>query len=71
MHHESIFLDPIHPHDLLNLNVVFCCEDCSHFDPENLKCTIGYNAKNHMKERQLKTYELTGRMAICRFLEID
>ena len=71
MHQESIFLDPIHPHDLLHLGVVFACEDCSHFDPENRRCTIGYNAKNHMREKQLRTYEITGRMAICRFLEID
>jgi hypothetical protein len=71
MHHESIFLDPIHPSDFLRLNIAFSCEHCSHFDDENRRCTIGYNARNHMREKQLKTYELTGRMALCRALEID
>ncbi|HEX4923747.1 MAG TPA: hypothetical protein VFV50_06660, partial [Bdellovibrionales bacterium] len=68
---ESIFLDPVHPYDFLYRNVPFCCEQCSHFDPENKRCTIGYNAKNHLREKQLKAYELTGRMALCRTLEID
>jgi hypothetical protein len=71
MHFESILLDPIHPYDFLNRDIAYSCEQCSHFDPENIKCTIGFNSKNHLKEKQLKTYELTGRMALCRFLEID
>jgi len=68
---QSIFLDPVNPHDFLHLNMVFCCEQCTHYDEAQKRCTIGHNSANHNKATQLKTYELSGRMAICRNMEID
>lgn len=68
---QSIFLDAVHPSDFLHKNITYCCEQCSHFDPVKETCTIGYNASLHRREKQLKTYEFGGRMALCRFMEID
>lgn len=68
---RSIILDPIHPRDFRELDIIFYCEQCSHFAPENGTCTIGYEASKHNKEAQLKNYELYGRVAFCRFSEID
>ena len=63
--------DPVSPRDFNQLNIIFACEQCSHFDGENISCTIGYNAKNHLKETNLKSFHQTGRMAFCRYQEID
>ncbi len=68
---QGIFLDVVNPTDFLNLNIIYCCEQCSHFDPESERCTIGYNAANHRREQNLKNFESSGRMAFCRMLEID
>ncbi|MBX7232570.1 MAG: hypothetical protein K1X29_10840 [Bdellovibrionales bacterium] len=68
---RSLILDPIHPTDYLHLNVTFACEQCSHFAPEEKTCTIGYQAHHHLMNNQVKLYERTGRVAFCRFLEID
>lgn len=67
----SIRFDPIHPSDYLKYDIRSACEDCSHFDFENNRCTLGYDSKWHRKDFQKSSYELTGRMALCRFLEID
>lgn len=68
---RSLILDKIHPTDFLHLNMIYNCEQCSHFDDVSKECTIGYLAKNHMKSEQDRLYERTGRIALCRFLEID
>ena len=64
-------MDPIHPRDFRELTITTSCEQCCHFDPDSETCTIGYVADQHRHERQMKLYELTGRVAYCRFLEID
>lgn len=68
---RSLILDPIHPRDFRELNFTYSCEQCSHFDPATEQCTIGYEASKHRQADQLRLYELTGRMAFCRFMEID
>lgn len=68
---RTLILDPIHPRDYRELTITHYCEQCSHFDPSNQECTIGYDAKNHLKKRQEQNYELYGKVAFCRFLEID
>lgn len=68
---KSLILDPIHPSDWQNLTITYCCEQCVHFDPESESCTIGYVANHHREARQQRLYELTGRVAFCRFNEID
>ncbi len=68
---RSLILDRVHPQNFMNMPFTYACEQCSHFDDLTLTCTIGYDASKHRKAAQLKCYELTGRMAFCRFMEID
>lgn len=64
-------MDCIHPTDWRELTIITSCEQCSHFAPGDKSCTLGYVAANHMHEKQLKNYELYGKVAFCRFAEID
>jgi hypothetical protein len=68
---RTLILDPIHPRDYRELTVIHCCEQCSHFAPGTQTCTIGYDAANHLQARQKETYDRLGRVAFCRFCEID
>lgn len=68
---RSLILDPIHPRDYRQMDIIFYCEQCSHFDPSSAQCTIGYDASKHLEAVQRRSYELTGRVAFCRFSEID
>ncbi len=68
---RSIKLDKVNPRDFLRHSLIYACEQCSHFAPEAKSCTLGFLAEIHLREAQLQRYELTGRMAFCRFLEID
>lgn len=63
--------DPVKAKDFEKLNIMHCCEQCSHFDGDRIVCTIGYNADNHLKQTNLKSFETSGRMAFCRYQEID
>jgi hypothetical protein len=72
---QSIRHDAIKAHDYLNYTLPWSCEDCSHYDPtgnnNNGSCTFGYHVKWHKKDYQIYSYELRGKMALCRFQEID
>ena len=68
---RGIVHDPIPAKDFRELNLVFACEHCSYFDGNSEQCIFGHNAANHRYDQQIKTYHTTGRMAICRNLEID
>jgi hypothetical protein len=68
---RTLILDPIHPRDYRELTVIHCCEQCSHFASATQTCTIGYDAFNHVASRQKELYERLGRVAFCRFCEID
>lgn len=68
---KSFILDPVHPTDLLSRNMIYCCEQCSYYNNESQSCAFGYNTKMHNKKNQDKLYALSGKMAICRFCEID
>lgn len=72
---RSLILDPIHPRDWRELNVIYCCEQCVHYDEnepsKTRRCTLGYDSSNHLKETQDQRYLVTGRVAFCRFSEID
>ncbi len=68
---RTLILDPIHPRDYRELVITYSCEQCSHFDPVSQTCTIGYDAKNHLKSKQEENYARYGKVAFCRFLEID
>ena len=68
---RSLIMDPVDPRDYRALDIIHTCEQCSHFAPETTTCTLGYPAANHVAERQRRNYELYGRIAFCRFSEID
>ena len=63
--------DPVHPTDFNQLKIMFGCECCSFFDPEHSSCALEMPTKAHTTSTQIKDYNVSGKMAICRFLEID
>jgi len=67
----SIKKDVIHPRDFNYYKLPYSCEDCSHFSSKNETCTLGYQTEPHLKRNQLHSYEVSGKMALCRFIEID
>jgi hypothetical protein len=74
---KTIRLDRIHPSDFQKYvwpqdGTVsgFFCEACAHFSPSTGKCSFGYPTQ-HRRELQLKLYEQTGHMALCRAIEVD
>lgn len=68
---KSIIMDKVKAQDLRDLNMVFSCEECSYYNLNTDACAMGFNHQKHKRDAQLKLYELTGRMAICRAQEID
>lgn len=68
---KSIKKDPVHPGDYMKFKLPYACEDCTHFDHVTELCTIGYQTSHHRRAEQLREYMLSGRMALCRFQEID
>jgi hypothetical protein len=67
----SIKKDGVHPADYNRLKLPWACEDCVYFDHEKETCTLGYNSDHHRRDEQLKSYFLSGKMALCRFQELD
>jgi len=67
---RSMKMDRINPQDFARLNLVFACEQCSHFSNSESRCTMGYIAQFRRAD-QLLDYNLTGFMKFCRFQEID
>jgi len=68
---SSIKRDYISPQDYNFYQIRFSCEDCSHFSKKSDSCTLGYHSRWHKKSFQQSEYERTGKMALCRFIEID
>ena len=67
---RSIKLDAVHPADFRVFNCRFFCDDCSHYSFIHKVCTIGF-VPQHTREEQMKIYNITGKIAFCRFIEID
>ncbi len=67
----TIKKDPIHPADYNKYNLPFACENCSHFSAMNETCTLGLISEPHLKRNQEKSYFISGKVALCRFIEID
>lgn len=68
---QSIKKDKVSASDYLNYDHRWSCEDCTHFNSSGESCTLGYVTSHHLKRQQTKDFELSGRMAFCRFHEID
>lgn len=67
----SIKKDGINPSDYLKYKLPWACEDCTHFNHLKKACTLGYPSHHHLRETQTKAYLLSGKMALCRFQELD
>lgn len=68
----SIKKDPILAKDYLKYKLPWACEDCVYFTGEQSgRCILGYLTEPHRREEQRKSFELSGRMALCRFLEME
>lgn len=67
----TIKKDPIKASDYLHYNLPICCEDCSHFKASEEGCTLGFKTEPHLKRNVEKSYAMSGKVALCRFLEID
>ncbi len=68
---SSIKKESVHPRDYNAYTLPFSCEDCSHFAAVNESCTLGLHTEAHLKRNQIHSYELSGKIAFCRFQEID
>lgn len=67
----SIKLDTVDPRDYAKYIMLSACEDCVHFEVSSGQCTLGYQTEPHLRAEQERTYRLGGRIAFCRFHEID
>ena len=67
----SILKDSINPSDYLKYKLPFACEDCSHFKFSNESCTLGMPTEAHLSRNQNLSYNLSGKVALCRLQEID
>jgi hypothetical protein len=67
----GIKYDAVNPTDYLLYDFRTACEDCTHFDVKNQSCTMGYDPQWHLREFQKSSYYLSGKIAQCRFLEVD
>lgn len=68
---KTIILDGVKARDFRELNLIYCCEQCSYFDSQLKACAMGFHSEKHQRANQLKLYNLTGKIAICRSQEID
>ena len=68
---RGIKLDRVQARDFLQYDMIFSCEQCSFFNEDGPECMMGFPCENHLHDHQMKTFETTGHMAFCRFLEID
>ena len=68
---RSIILDGVNPRDWRELNLIYCCEQCTYFNPQEKRCAMGFKSERHLRENQIELFNRTGKMAFCRSLEID
>jgi len=81
----SIKKEAVHPVAYNKYKLPWACEDCVHYngasatDEEHTtkehdidaRCTLGYLKEPHLRKNLEKSYELSGKISLCRFLEID
>lgn len=68
---RSVIKDPVKAKDFNQLNIIFACEQCSYFQPHNGLCNLGFPNGVHKRKAQMKNYNMSGRLAFCRYSEID
>jgi hypothetical protein len=67
----SIKKDTIHPEAYNRYKLPYACEDCSHFKTSDETCTLGMPTENHLYRNQISSYNISGKVALCRLQEID
>ena len=68
---RGIKLGRVQAADLRSMDMIFACEQCSFSARDTDECLMGMPTTPHRREQQWKTFNTTGHMAFCRFLEID
>ena len=67
----SIRKDAVNPTAYNSIKQLLSCEDCSHFKASNETCTLGMPTEQHLRRNQEISYNLSGKIALCRLQEID
>ncbi len=67
----GIIKDPVSLEVYTALHYATACEDCTHFDPPTLICTLGYPTEPHLRKTQIHDLKTIGKVAFCRAQEID
>jgi hypothetical protein len=67
----SIRKDGIHPADYMKYKLPWACEDCVYFNEGKERCILGYIQDPHLRENLKKSYEMSGKVSLCRFQELD
>lgn len=52
--------------DLGRFDFKFCCEECIHYEPTNLECSLGYCSAPH----RARPLELGGTVVFCKTFEL-
>lgn len=68
---NPIKTDKVNLDEYRRFNYACSCEDCTHFDHRDEKCTFDYPTEPHLKRNQMAQLKETGEMAFCRAMEID
>lgn len=68
---QSIKRDVVNAHDYITFEHRWSCDECTHFNSVSETCTLGYETSHHRLAEQRRSFELSGRIAFCRFHEID
>jgi len=68
---NAIIKDPVTLQVYKDLNYATACEDCTHYNPETISCTLAFPVAPFLRAQQIKDLSEKGEMAFCRAIEID
>ncbi len=68
---QSIKRDTVSAHDYNAYDHRWSCDECTHFNSAAETCTLGYETSHHRLAEQKRSFEISGKIAFCRFHELD
>lgn len=68
---SSIIKESIGPAAYNKYKLPYSCEDCTHFKKTDESCTLGMPTEAHLRKNQIISYNISGKIALCRIQEID
>jgi len=68
---RSMIKERMKASDLNTLNIQYTCEQCVYFMDLEATCNLGFKTNNHTRQEQKRSYNMSGHVRFCRFLEID